>query len=76
MYIFLFLAQCNAKLLNIKTLLPTSIESNQAATATSKLILKNDSNSGKINSYVTNKIILFTTLISIICIIICIDSRH
>jgi len=69
MYIFLFLAQFNSKL-------PTSIGCNQAATATNKLILKNYSNSGKIISYVTNTIILFNTLITIICIIICIGSRH
>jgi len=50
---FLFLAQYNSKLLNIKNVLPTSIGSNQAATATNKLVLKNYSNSGKINSCYT-----------------------
>ncbi|XP_015369286.1 PREDICTED: uncharacterized protein LOC107165523 isoform X2 [Diuraphis noxia] len=36
---------CNSKLLNINTVLPTPMRSNQASTDTSKLILKNYSNS-------------------------------
>ncbi|NP_001155565.1 uncharacterized protein LOC100163215 [Acyrthosiphon pisum] len=39
------ISQYNSKVLNIKTLLPTCIGSNQAPTATNKLILKNYSNS-------------------------------
>lgn len=72
MYIFLFLALCNSKLLNIKTALPTPISSNQAdtiqfvSTDTNKLILKNYSNSGNLNSEITNNINLLTILIFII----------
>ncbi|CAI6342798.1 unnamed protein product [Macrosiphum euphorbiae] len=39
------ISQYNSKLLNIKNVLPTSIGSNQATTATNKLVLKNYSNS-------------------------------
>lgn len=69
MYIFSIIALYNSKLLNTKNVLSTSFGSNQAPIVTNKSILKKYSDSGKINSYVTNKINLFITLIFIICIV-------